>query len=167
MLRVTYFLTVCTTAFSVGCQHQSQWPASSFSVADPSVVRQLVSGFYEVNDNRWRWTAPSFTVAFRPPNLNYTQPLRPARLTVSLYFPQAEIDQLGPITLTASGAEDQFGQTTYNAGGSHTFVADLPARALCTNVLPVTFSLNKSFHGSGGDARSLGMVVNSFSLKEH
>ena len=133
-------------------------------MADLKITKQLISGFYELSEDGWRWTAPTFSVALNPPNSGANQVLRPAKLTVELYFPQLEIDQLGPITLTAISDGQVFGTTTYTRGGSYLFAASVPAKALCTNVLPVTFQLNKFIPASKADPRDLGTVVTSIHL---
>lgn len=135
---------------------------------DLSTSRQLIFGFYEVEGsgrNQWRWTAPTFAVALRPPASKSAQPVRPARLSLELYLPPNEIDQLGPITVHAATSEYELGATTYDKAGAYVFEAEVPARALCTNVLPITFAFNKYLHGSSADARDLGAVVTSISLQ--
>ncbi len=155
-------LALCLSV--VGCRRQTE-PVSFVGVADPLVSKQLIFGFYEVSDNRWRWTAPTCMVALKPPAPLAGGPLSPVRLVVDLYFPKAEVDQLGPITLTAATACSTFGSQTYKHGGPHTFTADVPSSLLCTNILPVTISLDKFLPPSRSDSRSLGMVMNSVSLK--
>ena len=147
-------------------QNKEFWPASSIRVADPAIAKQLIAGFYEVSENRWRWTGPVFEVALKPPRVRRSQdqPLKSAELRVQIYFPEAEINQLGPITMTAQTSGHQYESTIYSKGGSYEFVADIPADALCTNVLPITFSLDKYLHASKTDPRDLGVVVTSFTL---
>ena len=41
--------------------------ATVIHVADPKATVQLVKGFYELEQNSWRWTAGKFAVALRPP----------------------------------------------------------------------------------------------------
>src|ERR1700683_5395787 len=41
--------------------------AMVIDVGDPKRERQLVSGFYAIEANSWRWTAKDFTVSLRPP----------------------------------------------------------------------------------------------------
>lgn len=143
-----------------GCHHRTASRVSSFSVADPSAARQLVSGFYEV-ENGSRWTGPEFTFALPPPG----GPPRPAKVAISIYFPPSEIERLGPITITATGSEYQFGKATYDKAGPQEFVVEIPAAAFCTNVVPVTFSLDKYLHGANSDLRDLGVIVNRISLR--
>src|SRR5206468_4837346 len=134
-------------------------------VADPAVSKQLVSGFYAV-ETGFRWAGPSFTFALPPPTIG-PGPQSPARLTLSLYFPQNEIDQTGPVTITALGSEYEFGKATYDKAGPHDFVVEIPPAAYsCTNLLVVTFSLDKHMRPTNGDARDLGVAVNRISLRK-
>lgn len=153
-----------TSFLLAGCHKQRAWPASELKVADLKARRQLISGFYEV-DNTWRWCAPVFSVALNPPDSYGERPPVPAKLSVDLYFPQLEIDELGPITLTAFTDGRVLGRTTYEKGGTHLFTATVPAEVLRTNMLPVVFSLDKFIPASKADPRNLGAVVNSISLK--
>ena len=137
---------------------------SSIRVADPSVSKQLISGFYDAGGNDWRWTGPLFRVALKPPVSGHSEALKPAVLHVHLYFPPDQIRHLGFITLSAETGRYKYNQVTYEEGGPHEFIAEIPAAALCTNVLPITFSLDKYLHGSTVDTRDLGVVISSISL---
>lgn len=165
IFRYTRLRTVLlTTLLLSSCRGKRIALSSSFSVADPSVAKQLISGFYAV-ETGFRWAGPSFTVALPPPTLG-AGPHQPVKLTLSLYFPQNEIDQLGPVTITALGSEYQFGRETFDKAGPHDFQVEIPPAAFsCTNVLPVTFSLDKHMRPINGDARDLGVAVNRISLR--
>ncbi len=41
--------------------------ASVIHMADPRIAPQLLTGFYTVESNAWRWTMGKFAVALRPP----------------------------------------------------------------------------------------------------
>ena len=137
------------------------WQQSHIRVADPLVSRQILYGFYDAAGNDWRWTGPAFSVALKPPIVEAD---KGARLRVQLYFPPAEIKQLGPITLSAETVDYKYNQVTYEEGGPHEFWADVPPAALCTNVLPITFFVDKYLKGSKSDSRDLGVVVTSITL---
>ena len=89
----------------------------------------------------------------------------PASLRVQLYFPPEEVHQLGPITVQARSSDYNYGSVTYKEGGPHEFVVTVPAEALITNILPVTFCLNKYLPASKTDPRDLGTVVTSIRLE--
>jgi hypothetical protein len=155
----TYIVAVLATLLS-SCHGPPDRRMRSFSAADPAASKQLVVGFYP-SENGYRWTGPTFTVALPADN-----PAHSAEVTLSLFLPPNEIEQLGPVTITATGSEYQFGRATYDQAGAHDFTVQIPQGALsCTNVLPVTFTLDKYMHPSNGDSRELGVVVNRISLR--
>lgn len=145
--------------FVTGC-HRYHAPASLVRMGDPAAVNQLVSGFYEVEgqdrrmDDRWRWSGPDFTVALAPPASQ-----KPARLRLRLYVPETQIENLGPMTLTAFVDEKPLAPETYGKAGSYDFVRDVPACVLDTNVLPVRFELDRYSPRTETEWRDLGVVV--------
>jgi len=143
---------------AVGC-HRVKAPASVVRMDDPATADQLLGGFYEVEgrggDNTWRWTGPDFSLALAPP----PAARRGARLLLRLYFPETQIQKLGPMTLTAFIGGQPLPPETFDKGGGYDFVRDVPACFLETNVLPVTFSFNPYAPKSETDGRDLGAVV--------
>ncbi len=127
-------------------------------MSDPATADQLISGFYNIEnsgDNAWRWTAPDFTLALAPP----PEPQRGARLLVRLYFSETQIQELGPITISASVGGEPLAPETYAKAGGYDFVRDIPACFLDTNVLPVSFNVDPYSPKSEADGRDLGAVV--------
>jgi hypothetical protein len=147
-----------------GC-HRVKAPASVVHMGDPATANQLLGGFYGVEggggDNAWRWTGPEFAVALAPP----TPAPRGARLLLRLYFPETQIQKLGPMTLTASLDGQPLAPETYDKGGSYDFIRDIPACFLETNVLPITFSFDPYSAKSETEGRDLGAVVLMASLE--
>jgi hypothetical protein len=141
-----------------GC-HRVKAPSSVVHMGDPSVASQLISGFYGVEgsggDQAWRWTGPDFSLALAPP----PSARRGARLLLRLYFPETQIQKLGPMTLTAFVDGEPLAPETYDRGGSFEFVRDIPACFLDTNVLPVAFSFDPYSPKTANDGRDLGAVV--------
>jgi len=144
------------------CHRHTEARVGTFSVTDPLASKQLVSGFYPA-ESGFRWAEPIFTFALPIPE---REGVRPATFRVSLYLPPNEIEQLGPVTITATGPELQFGKVTYDKAGSHDFVVEIPPAVLCcTNVLPVTFSVDKYMRRANGDRRDLAVVVTKFDFR--
>jgi len=82
-----------------------------------------------------------------------------ARLLLRLYFPETQIQKLGPMTLTAFVDGQPLAPETFEKGGSYDFVRDIPACFLDTNLLPISFSFDAYSPRSGADGRDLGAVV--------
>ncbi len=141
-----------------GC-HRVKAPSSVVHMGDAATANQLLGGLYRVEggagDTAWRWTGPDFSLALAPP------PAAPhgARLLLRLYFPETQIQKLGPMTLTAFIDGEPLAPETYAQSGSYDFVRDVPACFLNTNVLPVTFSFDPYAPKSESDGRDLGAVV--------
>jgi hypothetical protein len=130
-------------------------------VADTAITGQLLSGFYGVEQNSWRWVAPRFSVALKPPS---RKPGSGARLTVHFYLPDLVITREGDVTLTAAIDGKILGQQTFRNPGSYDFIADLSAEDVDTNILPVRFCFDKSMSPGADDARDLAAVINGISL---
>jgi hypothetical protein len=142
----------------VGC-HRVKAPVSVVRMGDSATANQLISGFYGVEntgaDNAWRWTGPDFALALAPP----LSPPHGARLLLRLYFPETQIQKLGPMTLTAFVDGQPLAPETYEKAGSYDFVRDVPACFLDTNVLPITFSFDPYLAKTESEGRDLGAVV--------
>jgi hypothetical protein len=146
-----------------GC-HRVKTPASLIRVGDPATATQLISGFYDVEgegDNRWRWAGPDFSLALAPP----PTATRGARLRLRIYFPETQIQKLGPMTLTAFVDGDALAPETFGKAGSYDFVRDIPACLLDTNVLPLRFSLDRYSPSTQTEGRDLGAVVLTAALE--
>src|SRR4051794_3504099 len=161
-LRFYPLTCVLLVLLPVSCKHKSKAPLSRFSVADPSAAPQLLWGFYEVSDNAWRWTAGQFAVALRPPEASES---KGGNVRLGLYFPEGEITQLGPITLSARTECYELESTTFSKPGLQQYTARVPAELLNTNILPITFSLDKAVPPSAADSRELGVVIRSVELR--
>jgi len=130
--------------------------ASIIHAADPKSEPQLVSGFYGVEQNAWRWTARQFSVVLQPPPFSAKQG---ARLEFDLTVPQVSIDKLKTLSLSASVAGSTLPPETYTQAGSFTFKRDLPAGLLSGEPVRVDFELDKAMPPAGGDLRELGVVA--------
>jgi hypothetical protein len=144
-------------AATLACSHRKP-PASAVSAGDLSHAGQLVSGFYGVESKKYRWTAGDFSVALRPP------PGTGSTLRLDLFIPGAQIEKIGPMTLTADVDGYELDCKTYTAGGMHTYTREGPPEALESNLVMVHFAFDKVARPSDTDARQLGAVVSSVGL---
>ncbi len=125
-------------------------------VADPKASAQLVKGFYNVEDNRWRWTMGKFSVVLSPPP---NADRNGAKLALRLSVPDPVINKLGPVKLSASVDGIALPEETYAKPGQYVYARDVPAQALSKNVVAVDFALDKCLSPSEADQRELGVVV--------
>jgi hypothetical protein len=146
----------------VSCKRRNKTPASALSVADPDAARQLLWGFYEVSEHAWRWTAPQFAVAVRPPEGSDS---KGASIRLGLYFPEDELTQVGPMTLSARTDCYELDSITFQKPGLQEYRSKVPAKLLNTNILPIIFSFDKALPPSATDSRELGVVIRSVELR--
>jgi hypothetical protein len=127
---------------------------------DPLAPRQLLSGFYGVENNAWRWTAGKFSVLLYTPD---GAAQGGATLTLMFSIPDAAIGKRGDVTLTASIDGMALRSATYDKGGAFPFTADIPPSMLTGDSVKIDFALDKSFHAEN-DARELGIIAASVGL---
>ena len=133
--------------------------ASTVHVADPRVASQLISGFYGIEGDSWRWTAGKFAVLLRPPRT------------------AAKNGAMLQLKFAAAGADHR--RTQDGFGQRHASTAprclprptrspeSSPTRATCRPMLlggeavKVEFALDKALPPSASDQRELGLVVSA------
>jgi hypothetical protein len=136
--------------------------ASLVRMNDPKASAQLLSGFYAVENNAWRWTAGKFSVSL------YTPPAaaqRGATLMLAFSVSDAAVQKLGALTLTASIDGTALQSARYDKAGAYTFTADVPPSMLTADSVKVDFALDKSFRADG-DVRELGIIAASVGLAD-
>lgn len=136
--------------------------ASMVNVADPRTSTQLLKGFYDIEQNAWRWTMKKFSVTLRPP-LN--APQHGASLVVKFAIPDAVMSRLKSMTLSATVNGASIAPETYTTAGDHTYSKDVPASALNTDAVTADFTLDKALPSGTVDERELGIVVTSIGFE--
>jgi hypothetical protein len=139
--------------------------ASTVPMNDPKAAAQLLTGFYPIENNAWRWTAGKFSVRLRtPPGAGQSGTGQSgAALSFSFAIPDVVIRKDKNITLAASVNGMALKSTTYNAPGTYAFSADVPASALAADNVTVDFALDKTMQPEG-DKRELGVIAISVGL---
>lgn len=136
--------------------------ASAILVSDPHMAPQLLSGWYAVEQNSWRWTAGRFAAVLGlPPGA----PRKGAVLKLSFSIPDAVIAQLKQVTLRASVQGTLLQPETYSRPGEAVYVRELPASLLSGTSVRVDFVLDKFFSPGASDRRELGVVVSRLNLE--
>ncbi len=134
---------------------------SSVNVADLAQSAQLLSGFYNVEGGRSRWTAKTFSVLLNaPPDSGRNG----AELSLKLYLPDVQFRNLGPLTMTADTGGQSLPALTLSKPDEYIYPVHVPAQALASGFVVIHFRLDKSSIGLNGDARELGVVVTGVSL---
>jgi len=130
--------------------------ASVVATADPHVAMQLVSGFYGVEQNSWRWTAGRFSVLLRPPR---TAATNGAVLQLKFAIPDVAISKMKAVSLSAYVNGTALAPESYTQAGQFIYSRDVPANLLSGDVARVDFSLDKTIPPTAADRRELGVVV--------
>ena len=130
-------------------------------MSDPSDAGQLTKGFYGLEQKRWRWTAREFALVLEPPP---GADERGANLEVALFIPDSQIQQLGPMTLSADVDGQALPPATFTKGGGDTYSCEVPAAALRSNLVTVSFSFDKALPPGDVDGRELAAVVTRVGL---
>ena len=136
--------------------------SSLVRVADPRVASQLVSGWYQVEQNAWRWTARNFAVVLRPPPGSATLG---ATLKFQLSVPDVVIKRLKFVTISASLLGLHLSPETYVTPSDAIYARDIPPGILSGDSVRVDFSLDKAIPPSQGGGRELGVIAHSLSLE--
>jgi hypothetical protein len=130
--------------------------ASTVHTADPRVSAQLISGFYGIEDNAWRWTAGKFSVLLRPPR---TSAQKGAILQLKFALPDAIIGPLKSVSLGATVNGNKLPTETYSKPGEYTYSQDVPPNLMAGEAVKVEFAMDKALPPTGADQRELGLVV--------
>jgi hypothetical protein len=88
-------------------------------------------------------------------------------LVLKLTLPQAQMDRLKAVTLSARINGVDVAQETYTRAGDFLYERDVPASALTEDIVAVEFSLDKVAPAPPPDARELGIVVSSVGFMGH
>ena len=135
---------------------------SILSMNDPSSSRQLVTGFHDAESNAWRWTAREFGVVLKRPEACVD---KAALLTATLFFPEDHLRKVGRVTLRAQVGKYVLPPEVFGQAGRIEFARDIPLSALDSDVVAVSFRLDRAAAPSAADARELGIIVERIGLQ--
>jgi hypothetical protein len=133
---------------------------SVVNVADPEAAGQLVAGFYNVENNAWRWTMAHFSATLLPPADAST---KGARLELKGDVPSAVLER-GPISLSAIINGHMLKSEIVSTAGAFTYSREVPASVLSGASARVDFAVDKALPPNSKDARELALVVTSIGL---
>jgi len=137
-------------------------PSPEVQVADLRTRTQLLSGWHNVEQNAWRWTARNFAVRLRPP---IGAAVKGASLTLHFTLPDVVISRLDSVTLSASLQSLRLAPQTYRTAGRALYVRDVSSSLLSGSTVRVDFQLDKVTVPGAGDTRELGVVVDRVGLE--
>jgi hypothetical protein len=130
---------------------------------DPHADAQLVDGFYAPEGTGWRWTAGKFSVILRPPP-GSAQGQDGARLELMLNMPEAVLQRLGAVTLSARIGGSSLAPEKYSEPGGYIYGRDVPASALSGDSVSIEFATDKAIPAGKMEKRELALIVTSVGL---
>jgi hypothetical protein len=137
-------------------------PASVIAVAQPRAERQLLDGFWAVENGAWRWSRHNFAVLLMPP-AGAAQ--KGATLILQFTLPDSVLARRQSVTLAASIGGLALPPETYTAAGRYSYKADVPPAAFrSAGPVKVAFSTDKYLHAGEVEVRELALVVQSVGL---
>lgn len=136
--------------------------ASTIKMSDPSASGQLLSGFYPIESDAWRWTAGTFALVLKRPEGAGGSG---AKLILKLMIPEAQIKRLGTMTLRVNVDGHELPPEAYSRSGSYVFARQIASHALRNRLVPVRFRFDKFAPPSKSDSRELGAIVSLASLE--
>jgi hypothetical protein len=164
ILSLAFLMPACKRHRRVTVQTEEEGPplATIIHTADPHAASQLLSGFYGVEQNSWRWTAGKFSVVLRPPR---TAASRGATLQLKFTVPDVVIAKLKAISLSAAVNGTPLAPESYTQAGQFTYSRDVPANLLGGDSVKVDFSLDRTLPPTPSDQRELGVVVSTIGFE--
>jgi hypothetical protein len=136
--------------------------AAGIQVADPRAAPQLVSGWWDVEDHAWRWTARKFAAVLRTP-------IGAARHGATLRFrftlPDVVFSHFKSVTLSASVKGRPLAPETYRRPGAATYAREIPADLFSEPSVRIDFGLDNAFSPGNGDPRELGLIAHRLGLE--
>jgi hypothetical protein len=152
--------TACKRHKHVTVETEEEAPllATVVNVADPKAAPQLLTGFYGIEQNAWRWTSGRFSALLRPPR---TATSKGAELELHFTIPDVVISKLHALSLAASVNGTPLSPESYTQAGQFTYSRDVPARLLGADSAKVDFAVDKTIPPSAADQRELGVIVSS------
>ncbi|MGA2131405.1 MAG: hypothetical protein ABSH50_03745 [Bryobacteraceae bacterium] len=163
-LTLVLIPTACKRHRRVTVQTIEETPAlaSVVATADTQAATQLVSGFYGIEQNSWRWTAGKFEVVLRPPRSAST---KGATLQLKFALPEVALAKMKGVSLAASVNGTALLPEKYSQAGQYTYARDVPPALLGGEIARVDFSVDKTMPPSPADRRELGLVVSMVGLQ--
>ena len=132
--------------------------ATTVHVADPRASAQLISGFYDIEQNAWRWTAGKFSVMLRVPR---GAAEKGALLHLKFSLPDPVVARLKSVAVGAMIEGTALKPQTYTQAGEFTYDPDVPVALLARDSVKVDFVLDKSLPAGSVEQRELGLIVTS------
>lgn len=138
-------------------------PLSNLQMSDPQAQVQLLEGFYELEQHRWRWTKRRFRVAlFVPENIR-----RAGEATLELdgYIAPVILSGKQKVIVEAAAYGKTFCVDEYSQPGPFRFKCRLPRELLQSFKVVLDFTVRGGQLHADASRRELGIVVDRVLLE--
>lgn len=136
---------------------------SSLDMGDPRDASQLLHGFYNAEQNAWRWTMRRFGVSLKPPA---GAAIEGASLRMAFNIPAAAAEIMKGVEIRATVGGVKLDPFRVAAAGQQEYKVLAPREALAGAAVTVEFELSKAVAPGVLDGRELGLVVSSIRFAE-
>ena len=135
--------------------------SSVVSAGDPTHAVQFVQGFYDIEQNSWRWTRAKFSVTLQAPG---GAAEKGGTLELKFVLPGAVLQKTGPVMLSAVLDGNALPPERFENEGDQVFRRDVPAALFRGPSVNVEFSLDKFLAAGAVEQRELGVIVKTAAL---
>lgn len=135
--------------------------SSSIEMSNPRDAAQLLNGFYNLEQNAWRWTAKQFSVSLAAPKSAVPGA---GRLEFRFTVPDIAASELAGVTVSASVEGRPLGAYQAAKPGEQTAVFQVPPELMRADALIVDFTLDKTIPRREAETRDLGVIALGFRL---
>jgi len=129
---------------------------SLLRTGDPAHAAFL-DNFHEIEEGSWRWTGKTFAATFAPQKAATV-------LRVHLYVPDAVIERLGAVRLSARSGESAIVSRVIDQPGEIELTGRVPAASPPGKPVTIEFELDKALAPIAPDTRELGVIVRTLEL---
>ena len=136
--------------------------SSAINTADPRAAIQLLRGFYDIENNAWRWTGAKFAIALRPPK---EIPAEGAKLYLEYAVSDVFLQKVPKTTLSIMVNGKALEPETITKAGSFKLERLVPAAMLQGDVATIDFAMDKFLEPGSVDQRELGLIVSGAGLQ--
>lgn len=135
--------------------------SASIDISNPRDAAQLLNGFYNLEQNAWRWTAGRFSVSLAPPK---SAAPGAGKLEFRFTVPDIAAAELAGVTVRAAVDGRSLGAYQAARPGEQTAVFPVPPELMQADALIVDFTLDKTIPRRDGETRDLGVIALGFRL---
>jgi hypothetical protein len=126
---------------------------------DPSDSAELLDGWHELEERRWRWTKKRFSVVLE------AMPQVACRLRLEFFVPGRLIALAGNVRIDATVEGVRLESAEYHESGPQVYARLLGPEAVGSHRLTVQFELDTSIGPDDSDPRERGIVVSKVFLE--